>query len=118
LLAAPVIPIVVLLATQPVASLSFLVYSYAVTLMVGLPMLLIYELLGWRRLFQYVLGGSAISFGVGVALMMTFPEHREAGLQGMMVRGIELAAFSAIASATFWFVAIRPLEVPADPAPR
>lgn len=118
LLAAPVIPIVVLLASQPVASVSFFVYSYAITLMVGLPMLLVYELLGWRRLYQYVIGGTVISFFVGMAMLLTIAREPGESLEHMAARSAALAAFSAIASATFWFVAIRPIEAPATPATR
>lgn len=89
-------------------SVPFVAYSYAIALVSGLPILLIYELLGWRRLWHYLFGAIAIPFAVGIGLLLTIAYDPEQSWERMLTRAAALSALCAIGVTTFWLIAIRP----------
>ncbi len=87
---------------------AFVAYSYAIALVSGLPVLLIYELLGLRRLWHYLVGALLIPFVVGIGLLLTIAYDPEQSWERMFTRAAALGALCAIGVTTFWVVAIRP----------
>jgi len=93
--------------------LAFVAYSYAIAMVSGLPLLLIYELLGLRRLWHYLVGGFVIPFVVGIGLLLTIAYEPGQSWERMLTRSLALGALCTIGASTFWLVAIRP----PDPSP-
>jgi hypothetical protein len=89
-------------------NLALVAYSYAIALVSGMPVLLIYELLGLRRLWHYLAGGFVIPFVVGIGLLLTIAYEPGQTWERMMTRALALGALCAIGSTTFWLIAIRP----------
>lgn len=87
---------------------AFVAYSYAIALVSGLPVLLIYELLGLRRLWHYLAGGFVIPFVVGIGLLWTIAYEPGQSWERMMTRALALGALCAIGASTFWLIAVRP----------
>jgi hypothetical protein len=108
LLIAPLGPMALFAASSGEHSPSFVAYSYAIALVSGLPVLLIYELLGLRKLWHYLFGGFAIPFIVGIGLLLTIAYDPEQPFERMLTRASALGALCAIGAATFWLIAVRP----------
>ncbi|HEX5655840.1 MAG TPA: hypothetical protein VFX59_01540, partial [Polyangiales bacterium] len=86
-------------------SVSYVTYGYAIALVSGLPVVLIYELLGLRGLWHYLLGGFVIPFIVGIGLLLTIAAEPGQPWERMLARASALGALCAIGAATFWLIA-------------
>jgi hypothetical protein len=86
----------------------FVAYSYAIALVSGLPVLLIYELMGLRRLWHYLVGGFVIPFVVGIGLQLTIALEPGRTWERTLMRAAGLASLCVIGASTFWLIAVRP----------
>lgn len=109
LLLAPLGPMFLFVNRGGEQNVPFIAYSYAIAMVSGVPVLLIYELLGLRRLWHYLIGGFAIPFVVGMGLLLTIAYDPQLPWDRIFGRSAALASLCAIGATTFWFVAIRPL---------
>lgn len=108
LLIAPLGPMLLFAARSGEHDVWFVAYSYAIAMFSGFPVLLIYELLGLRKLWHYLIGGFAIPFLVGIVLLLTIAYQPEQSWGLMLARATALGALCTIGALTFWLIAIRP----------
>jgi hypothetical protein len=114
LLLAPLGPMLLFAATSGERSVALVAYGYAITLVSGLPVVLVYELLGLRKLWHYLVGGFVLPFVVGIGLLLTIAYEPGQTWERMLTRAAALGALCAIGAAVFWMVAVRPSARPLD----
>lgn len=105
---APAAPVLVALLLSPRADGIFVVLlaSYALTLLIGLPVFLVFRWLGWLALWQ-VLSGGAVCIAAVVLLYVGGAGWGSPHLNAYGVHNsLFLAAFTETVVATFWLVAI------------
>lgn len=108
-LIAPLGPMALFASTAGERGISLIAYSYAIALVSGLPVLLIYELLGLRKLWHYLVGGFVIPFVVGLGMLLTIAREPDQTWERMLTRAAALGALCALGAFTFWLIAIRPV---------
>ena len=85
------------------------VIAYLITLVLGVPTLLVFNLLKVSRWWQYCLGGAAI--GVVGIILVTFQPHDWPRINNEPVQLVSSALWGAASALIFWLVAVfRPRQ--------
>lgn len=81
-------------------------FSFPATLILGLPALIVFSRLGWLNLWATVAAGAVL--GALACLLLAFAFNARLNITPSALLGVAmLIVYGTIASATFWFVALR-----------
>lgn len=120
LLVAPIVPCLITLAWRNFESLALVPYAYPAAIIGGVPVLLVYEMLGLRRLWHYIAGGFVLPFATTLVLLRTTFYEPEYDWYGIAAYAGAWGALFAAGTVTFWFIAIKPTLIArhtVDPSP-